>query len=487
MTGAKRDQNTHAPREPTAESSEALLHDHAQWLLERCGSSRTPARVQLSERASRAWAESGAMYLTGEVNGPPRLAKAPLAACMRGALRALGALTPERHREAVEGLDGAALLGERAALAGLGRRGATSPGGAWRLLPTADGWLALNLARPDDTCLLPALFECAWERGTEAGDVSESMLGFDLAAQHLGRATTAHWVARGRLLGLPIAPCLPEPTSPPADDDWPGPLNRTAPMRGERPPLVVDLSSLWAGPLCGGLLARSGARVIKVESSHRPDGARRGPARFFDLLNGEKEMVALDLRATEGVEALRRLLLAADIVVESARPRALEGFGIHAEEMVGRRPGLCWISITGYGRTGGRREWVAFGDDAGVAAGLSGGLRDAAGTPLFCGDAIADPITGTHAAVVALAAYRSGRGGLLDVSLHRTTQMLAALPGAAAAAEVRRCGGSDFALVTDEGEVPVAAPRARPASGPARALGADTSRVLAELGGPAGS
>ena len=60
-------------------------------------------------------------------------------------------------------------------------------------------------------------------------------------------------------------------------------------------PRVVDLSALWAGPLAASLLQRNGAEVIKVEDTRRPDGARRGDAAFYDLLNAGKRSVALDL------------------------------------------------------------------------------------------------------------------------------------------------------------------------------------------------
>ncbi len=82
---------------------------------------------------------------------------------------------------------------------------------------------------------------------------------------------------------------------------------------------MIDLSSLWAGPLCGNLLQALGARVIKVESTQRPDGARFGAENFFDLLNANKECVALNLNAEEGREQLRQLLLRADIVIEASR------------------------------------------------------------------------------------------------------------------------------------------------------------------------
>ena len=70
--------------------------------------------------------------------------------------------------------------------------------------------------------------------------------------------------------------------------------------------VVIDLSALWAGPLCGDLLARSGATVVKVESTQRPDGARRGARAFFDLLNGRKRSVGLDLQSRQGTASSER-------------------------------------------------------------------------------------------------------------------------------------------------------------------------------------
>jgi crotonobetainyl-CoA:carnitine CoA-transferase CaiB-like acyl-CoA transferase len=115
---------------------------------------------------------------------------------------------------------------------------------------------------------------------------------------------------------------------------------------------VVDLSTLWAGPLASHLMQLGGARVVKVESTSRPDGARRGPARFFDLLHAGKESVALDFTSPTGRRALVSLVARADIVLESARPRAMHQLGIDPAALVRARPGLTWISITGYGRRG---------------------------------------------------------------------------------------------------------------------------------------
>jgi crotonobetainyl-CoA:carnitine CoA-transferase CaiB-like acyl-CoA transferase len=78
-------------------------------------------------------------------------------------------------------------------------------------------------------------------------------------------------------------------------------------------------------------------------------------------------------------------------------------------------PGRLWTSITGYGRA---HEWIAYGDDAAVAAGLAWSSDPEVDGPVFPADALADPLTGLHTAAIVLAHLQSGRGGLLDIALH---------------------------------------------------------------------
>ena len=118
-----------------------------------------------------------------------------------------------------------------------------------------------------------------------------------------------------------------------------------------------------------------------------------------------------------GRDRLRRLLAQADIVVEASRPRALEQLGIDAAEFCATGRALTWISLTGHGRAAPEGDWIAFGDDAGVAAGLATVMRHAAGEPVFCGDAIADPMAGMHAALVAWWSHRSGGARRISLSL----------------------------------------------------------------------
>ena len=188
----------------------------------------------------------------------------------------------------------------------------------------------------------------------------------------------------------------------------------SAPAREAAGLLVVDLSALWAGPLCGDLLAGAGATVVKVESRSRPDGARRGPAAFFDLLNWRKRSVALDLQRAEGPRLLHALVQRADVVIEASRPRALAQLGISARRLVEGDGPQVWISITGYGRSGDGANRVGFGDDAAVAGGL---VAWAGRTPMFCADAVADPLTGLTAANACLDALSRGGRWLLDVSM----------------------------------------------------------------------
>ncbi len=136
----------------------------------------------------------------------------------------------------------------------------------------------------------------------------------------------------------------------------------------------------------------------------------RGTRAFFDLLNGRKRSVGLDLQNRHGTHVLRELVRRADVVIEASRARALAQFGIDGREEVGADGGpQVWVSITGYGRLGARtpEDRVTFGDDAAAAGGLVSGGDDG---PLFCaGHAAADPLTGLTAAGACVDALRLGR------------------------------------------------------------------------------
>lgn len=316
----------------------------------------------------------------------------PLTGWAKARLAELAALTE------VAFPDAATLLGERAALNGFVVPGRISAGGGCRIYDALDGPLALNLSRPSDHELLPAL-------------VGEEFDPADLA-ERIAALPVAELLERGRTLGLALAGFDEVPASPAAEQVVAG--GRRNP---KSPPLVIDLSALWASPLAAHLLQLTGAEVIKVESTNRPDSLRHGDPALFARLNRGKAELSLDLRTAEGRAALLGLIARADVVIEAARPRGLLQLGIDAAALVRQHPGLVWITLTGHGLRGAAANWIGFGDDAAIAGGLGRALREATGSVSFVGDAIADPLSGIVVALTAAKALHAGQGGRWSVAM----------------------------------------------------------------------
>lgn len=398
--------------------------------------------ARVADDAARRWARSGAMALTGTADGPPLGAPAGVVTLLDRLAVSLSERTGELGRRVV--VDGTRLLGERAALTSLHRNGRTSCGGATRLLPAADGWVAVGLARDSDVDLLPA-----W-----LGVESTAEVAGAIAAR-----TVAAVVERGALLGLAVAGLGEAQRPAMVVDAIEHPIAPRRQPRSVEQLVVVDLSSLWAGPLCGQLLADAGLRVVKVESTTRPDGARLGSPEFFDLLNGRKESVALPLATAAGRAALAKLVAAADVVIEASRPRALRQLGIDPAQLLDSGGPSVWVSITGHGSAPSVEHRVAFGDDAAVAGGL---VAWADGEPVFVADAAADPATGLLAATAVVDRLVRGGRWHLHLALAHTAAAMARGP------------------VMQPAD-PVAPPGARPVTCRAAPLGTHTEAVLAEL------
>ena len=404
------------------------------------------------------WARSGLALLTGDADSHPVIPRRDYA----GRLDAVIAVT-----KAFAALGGRSItldhrvFTERAAELGLHRRGRWSCNGAARLLRARDGWMTVNLARQDDVDMVPAWIGCEC-----AGDAWAA-----IERQATARLTT-DFVSAGQLLGIPVSAVNQD-----GDEQWSARWTsgrraariarmtqpsgvRTGPW-AERRPLVVDLSSLWAGPLCGHVLSLAGARVIKVESLRRPDAARFGPRRFFDRLHAGQESLVVDFAAAEGRSRLARLLAAADVVIEGSRPRAMEQLGVDVEAAFRANRALVWVSLTAYGRTGPWLNRVGFGDDTAAAGGLV--ADDEGGAPVFVGDALADPIAGLTAAAAAMAALYAGGGVLVDVALREAAAFVAnadLIEGRAQARIIGREGR--WRLRADGIDTPLAPPAERP-------------------------
>jgi CoA-transferase family III len=344
-------------------------------------------------------ARSGLMGLTGQHDGPPL---EPPAGLVKGLDRLASDIT---KWSSVVGrrvlVDWAELVMIRADLFGLHRGGRVSANGSCRLLRAKDGWLAVNLPRVEDLASVAAL--------VERDEETSPWEALELACGH---RCVSDLVDRGHMLGLPVAelgsppmaqvPCTTTPLCASVESMSIADLN------------IVDLSSMWAGPLAAHMIALCGGKVVKVESTKRPDGARNTPPFYRSLHADHQKVVTLDFRSSEGRSRLNELVTEADVVIESSRPRALEQLG-SSYDQIEQKSGKIWLSITGYGRDSPQRDWVAFGDDAAVAGGLVSWEDD--DLPVFCGDALADPVAGMTAAIAALKAIASGGGLLLDVSM----------------------------------------------------------------------
>jgi len=348
----------------------------------------------------------GKLLCHEDLKSAQALAPMPMIPLADRADEALAKLAGMTGSAAIGKLDGATLLGERAMLAGMAIPGRISAGGGCRLFEAVGDGIALNLARADDRELLPALLK------TDTLDTNDDQA----IAACIARSDAALLVARGRSMGLAMAlehealPCCDNPCVELVTG-----VAAVGPVR--RAPRVLDLSALWAGPLAGHLLWLAGAEVVKVESRTRPDAMREGERAFYALLNQGKASVVLDFADASDRQALLSLIAASDIVIEAARPRALAQLGIDAARIVRTTPGLVWVTITGHGAAGEAADWVGFGDDCGVAGGLSAALRAASGRSGFVGDAIADPLAGITAALAAWEAWSSRRGGRFGVAM----------------------------------------------------------------------
>jgi crotonobetainyl-CoA:carnitine CoA-transferase CaiB-like acyl-CoA transferase len=133
------------------------------------------------------------------------------------------------------------------------------------------------------------------------------------------------------------------------------PVQGSAPLAGLR---VVEITSIYSGPLAGVLLAELGAEVIKVESNHRPDLIRnstQGPhglSTVFYALNRGKRFVSIDGSTVDGRALLVDLVCGADIFLHNMRTGKPEGIGLDYEELAKRNPRLIYAAISGLGTEG---------------------------------------------------------------------------------------------------------------------------------------
>jgi CoA:oxalate CoA-transferase len=204
--------------------------------------------------------------------------------------------------------------------------------------------------------------------------------------------------------------------------------SRSGPLRGV---IVLDITRVVAGPYCSMLLAGLGATVLKIEHPDDPDYARTFPpfagnegvaqeSAFFAQFNHSKLGITLDMKSAAGKALLKKLVRAADILVENFRPGTMDKLGLGYEVLRAENPKLVYTAISGFGRTGPNASRPAY-DNSGQA---TGGLWSMNGypdrEPVRVGTIIGDLAASLYAAIGTLAALREvergGSGQVVDVS-----------------------------------------------------------------------
>lgn len=208
------------------------------------------------------------------------------------------------------------------------------------------------------------------------------------------------------------------PITPPDGMDFP--------LQGVR---VLDLSRVFAGPLCGMVLADFGAEVIKVEHPGRGDDTRDWGMRigktettYYNSMNRNKRSITVDLQTPEGVKIIHDLLPQCDVVVQNFKTGGADKLGLGYEQLKAIKPDLIYCSVAGYDSSGPEAKRPGYDLVIQGESGLMALNGEANTPPLKFGVAVVDLMTGMYAAQAVLAALfqrtRTGKGRHIEMALY---------------------------------------------------------------------
>ena len=198
------------------------------------------------------------------------------------------------------------------------------------------------------------------------------------------------------------------------------------PLEGVR---VLDLSRVFAGPMCGMVLADFGAEVIKVEHPGRGDDTRDWGMRigktettYYNSMNRNKRSVTVDLQTPEGLKLIHELLAQCDVVIHNFKTGGAEKLGLGYEQLKALKPDLIYCAVAGYDSSGPEARRPGYDLVIQGEAGLMALNGEANQPPLKFGVAVVDLMTGMYAAQAVLAALfrrtRTGKGRLIEMALY---------------------------------------------------------------------
>ena len=190
---------------------------------------------------------------------------------------------------------------------------------------------------------------------------------------------------------------------------------------------ILDISTLFAGPLIATLMGDHGAEVIKVEHP-RGDDARNwgekkdGISLFWKVLSRNKKCISIDLNKTEGQEIIKKMIKDTDVLIENFRPGRMEKWGLGWNDLKQVNESLVMVRVTGFGQKGPYSNNAGFGTLAESMSGFTYITGEKDGPPTLPPFGLADGVTGITGAFAVASAllkrYRTGKGTLIDLALY---------------------------------------------------------------------
>ncbi len=190
---------------------------------------------------------------------------------------------------------------------------------------------------------------------------------------------------------------------------------------------VLDIATVFAGPMAATMLGDFGADVIKIEHPTKADSVRwhgaskDGVGLWWKIIGRNKRTITLYLGAPEGQEIFKKLVAEADILIENFRPGTLERWGLSPETLHEINPGLVIARVTGFGQFGPYSKRPGFGTLAEAMSGFAAITGEPDGPPTLPPFGLADGIAGLTAAYAIMVALHSknqtGSGQVIDLAI----------------------------------------------------------------------
>jgi crotonobetainyl-CoA:carnitine CoA-transferase CaiB-like acyl-CoA transferase len=188
---------------------------------------------------------------------------------------------------------------------------------------------------------------------------------------------------------------------------------------------IIDVTQVISGPLATRILADQGADVIKIEPPVgdilRHMGGINGLSPTFTTTNRSKRSIVLDLKKTEGLDTLKKLVVDADVFIQNSRPGTAESMGFGEAELRGINPELIYVSISGFGEDGPfshKRVYDPLIQGMSTLASIQGGIGE---RPKLVRVIVPDKVTALTAAqaitAALLARERTGEGQHVRLSM----------------------------------------------------------------------